>query len=302
MNISAAKAFLAVVSVKSISKAAEILFLSQSTVSFQLKMLEEELGVILIERHKGYRQIGLTTKGQEFISIAERFVQLWQEAHALQYRNTATLTIRGVDSVNTYIFAPFYQQFLQSDSTISLKVLTHQTPEIFELVENRFADIGLVLSQRRYSNVITKPIFQEHLYYVQMQDKTANKKGILSIHPYHLNFRKEILFDWGPEFSQWHSTWCNPNVHPALQVDTITMLMHFLKDDYWTILPTTLIDILKKNYPISGCPIEEGPPDRICYKLKHRFPPPSQQSSIEILEEKLDEFLKQKNLRIFSDR
>jgi DNA-binding transcriptional LysR family regulator len=50
-----------VVSKKSISKAAEeILYLTQSTVSFQLKTLEEELGVTLIERRRGYRQIELT--------------------------------------------------------------------------------------------------------------------------------------------------------------------------------------------------------------------------------------------------
>jgi len=294
MNISGAKAFLAIVSTKNISKAADMLHLTQSTVSFQLKTLEEELGVALVERSKGHRQIDLTSKGQEFISIAERYVRIWNEAHSLQYKNTANLTISSVDSLNIYTFAPFYQQLLQGNPPIKLRVFTHQTPEIFEQVENRMSDVGFVLSQRRYQNIIMKPIFHEKLLYVRLKDNMAKQNKHSSIHPYRMDFRKEILFNWGPEFSQWHNAWCNPNILPTLQVDTITMLMIFLKEDFWTILPTTLVKVLKRKYSLMSCPIEEGPPERICYKLVHRFPKPAQQSCIEILESKLYEFL-QKN-------
>jgi DNA-binding transcriptional LysR family regulator len=290
MNISSAKAFLAVVSKKSISKAAETLYLTQSTVSFQLKTLEDELGVMLIERGKGLRQINLTAKGQEFISIAERFVQVWNEAHALQYENTTSLTITSVDSINIYTLVSFYQQLLQGIPPVRLKIFTYNTPEIFERVDNHLADIGFVLSRRRYTNIIMRPILQEKMFYVQAK-KRPEKEAITAIHPANMDFRKETLFDWGPEFRQLHNNWCNPNIHPNMQVDTITMLMYFLKDDHWTILPEKVIATLQKKYPLFSCPIEEGPPDRVCYKLVHRFPTLAQQAGIVFFEKRLDEFL-----------
>jgi DNA-binding transcriptional LysR family regulator len=55
MNIDDIQAFLAVVSNQSLTKAAEILHLSQSSVSHRLKNLEQELDLILIERGKGLK-------------------------------------------------------------------------------------------------------------------------------------------------------------------------------------------------------------------------------------------------------
>lgn len=53
MNITCVETFLTVIRTRTISQAANILYVSQSTVSGRLKQLEEELGVTLIERKKG---------------------------------------------------------------------------------------------------------------------------------------------------------------------------------------------------------------------------------------------------------
>ena len=116
------------------------------------------------------------------------------------------------------------------------------------------------------------------------------------IHPKDLDFSKEILFSWRPEFSQWHAAWCNPNIQPPLQVDTTTMLMYFLESDLWTVLPVSLVRSLKARYPIHSLAIQEGPPSLVCYKLVHRFPKPGQQHVIAIFEEWLEQFLGENNL------
>lgn len=73
------EAFLAIVQTGSISKAAELLHLSQATVSYRLKTLEKEMGGLLVERRKGAAQIRLTPKGEDFFSIAERWDALWRK-------------------------------------------------------------------------------------------------------------------------------------------------------------------------------------------------------------------------------
>lgn len=54
--------------------------------------------------------------------------------------------VSSVDSLNIFAFFPFYKQLTQQEPPIKLRVFTHQTPEIFEQVENRTVDIGFVLS------------------------------------------------------------------------------------------------------------------------------------------------------------
>ena len=49
MNLGAVETFMVVVATKSISKAADKLFVTQSTVSQQIKSLENELGVNLLD-------------------------------------------------------------------------------------------------------------------------------------------------------------------------------------------------------------------------------------------------------------
>ena len=292
MNIAGARAFLTVVSTKSFSKAAEMLHLTQSTVSFQIKNLETELGVLLLERRKGHRAIDMTSKGREFLPIAERFAQVWDEAHALKRKNTASLVVSSVDSLNVYAFSSLYQQVARGPSPLRLKIFTHQTPEIFEQVENRFADIGFVLSQRRYDNIIAQPIFHEPMVLVSADAAASGLGGRKVVNAADLDFQREILFNWGPEFSQWHSAWCNPNIVPDVQVDTISMLRFFLRDGYWAILPASLVKILRQERRLRCFSVKNGPPDRTCYKLTHRFPKTSQRQSIDYFERRLADYLK----------
>ena len=84
MNLAEIETFLMAVETKNITKTAENLFLSQPTVSHRLKALEEELGVQLMTRKKGYKQIELTSYGEDFIPIAERWIYLWQEMQCLR--------------------------------------------------------------------------------------------------------------------------------------------------------------------------------------------------------------------------
>lgn len=64
MNYQDIKTFLTIVSSSSLSKAAEVLFVSQPALSHRLSALEEELGTELIIRKKGSRTLELTDAGQ----------------------------------------------------------------------------------------------------------------------------------------------------------------------------------------------------------------------------------------------
>ena len=72
-------AFLNIVKYGSITKAAEILYISQPALSRRIKSLESELQYKLFIRQKGVRNITLTPQGEAFVLIAEKWKELWLE-------------------------------------------------------------------------------------------------------------------------------------------------------------------------------------------------------------------------------
>lgn len=84
MNLAEIETFLTIVNTKSITKTADLLFLSQPTVSHRLTSLENELDFLVI-RNKGHKQVELTPKGMDFIILAERWMSLWKETLELQH-------------------------------------------------------------------------------------------------------------------------------------------------------------------------------------------------------------------------
>lgn len=74
MEIEQLRVFLTLAETKNISRAAERLFVSHSTVSRSLSALEDELGVRLVER--GNRVFGLTEAGEHLRELASEAVRI----------------------------------------------------------------------------------------------------------------------------------------------------------------------------------------------------------------------------------
>ena len=100
MNTEWVNTFLEIVKYGSINLAAGEMFLSQSTISTRLNLLEEELGYKLIQRSKGQRSVRLTDEGRAFLPIAKRLSQIQKEAFDIRYHPHIDLHIAAIDSYN----------------------------------------------------------------------------------------------------------------------------------------------------------------------------------------------------------
>jgi len=70
------RAFVSVVKLGTLTRAAEALYLSQPTISLQLQALERELGMSLLERRR--RRINLTDAGEALYELARPLVEGWE--------------------------------------------------------------------------------------------------------------------------------------------------------------------------------------------------------------------------------
>lgn len=292
MKLEEIEAFLTVVECGSITMAAQYLFITQGAVSQRIKQLESELGFCLMNRGKGHRSITLTVQGEEFIPIAQQWVALWKNTQQLKFKNAKyRLSIGSVDLVNNVTLLPLYKKHLQSHPEIKLKIATHHSNEIYNLLENRDIDMGFVFSQIHYPNIISTPIYREQMYLICHKDS----EYIENIAPQDLLPQKEIYLRWGADYEIWHDQhWRNGQ--SFVVVNTGSMLPQYLDEpNYWAIAPMSLVAFLKEKYPIKYHRLSIMPPPRICYQLTHRYPKNSSIDAIELFKEEIKEFVQVNN-------
>lgn len=297
MNLSEIETFLMIVKTKNITKTAENLFLSQPTVSHRLKSLEDELEVKLITRKKGYKQIELTTQGEEFIPIAERWVSIWQEMQRLKdSQEKLYLTVGCTDTLNSAILFDLYRQMLdEEDQIINLHVKTHYSYEVYGLLENHDIDLGFVYHHLHFKNIVAEPVLREKMFLVQAEETDLRKPVI---HTDELDLEKEIFVSWEANYQIWHDQWVSKGERPRIQVDTFELLFHLLsKEQMWAIAPLSVVERIRSLRPVYVSEIgnQIQPPKRTTYKIKHKYPNEATLKAVQAFEDRLDGYLRQKN-------
>ena len=290
MNLSEIETFLAIVNTKSISKTADLLFLSQPTVSHRLSSLETEHKFPLVIRKKGHKQIELTPKGQEFITIAEHWMSLWKETQALQQNSGRLfLTIGCTDSMNVALFAGLYRQILDSDINMDISIETHQSSELYGILNNNDIDIGFVYHQLHYKNIMTEKIFEEKLYLVQSENPVLKKT---KVHTDELDSSKELFLSWDDNFQLWHDRWLADSPRPHISADTITLLNRiWTHDECWMVAPESVILELSRFRPLYISELENEPPKRVCYRIKNKYPKLTSEKAVSLFEDMMDLYL-----------
>lgn len=294
MNLLGIETFITIVETQSLSKAAEMLFLSQSTVTHRLNALEKELDIKLINRSQGKRYITLTSKGEEFITIAKRWFALQKDTDIWKTEESKLyLNIGIVDSLSSYVFPPLIKKIVQTETTLSMKTSSQWSITICNLLESYEIDIGIVSRFKKSNSLLTEPLFSEQMVLVS-SSINSNFPDIL--HPKELDKRKELKLDWGEDFQIWHDNLWNPLDSIGLIVDTSGLIFNLIDiPGSWAIVPLAVAHSYKNKQPIKISTLTDSPPERTLYKIKNRYTKPSRRESLRIFEDYLDDFIKECN-------
>ena len=84
MDYDAFETYIVLCETGNITKTAELLYKTQPAISSRIQQLEKSLGYTLIKREKGKKTITLTSKGEEFLKIARKFINLYGEIEAIR--------------------------------------------------------------------------------------------------------------------------------------------------------------------------------------------------------------------------
>ena len=290
MDLTDMQIYLAIVKYNSISKAADFLFLSQSNISRRLKLLEEEIGVQLINRCTGQNGIELTDRGKDFIEIAQKWLDTYDEALTLYKRQSnIELSVAGVHSLNFHVLGPLYQSLVSNEPPVELSLYTHHTWEIYDMMNSRKLDLGFVNNVADYPNIVAEPIIHERFCVIRKSGGEP-KTGI--IHPNDLDPDMELYHIWFPEYQQWHDYWWNPNKSSVVKMNATPMIEYFLEDErHWAIVPLSAAKMLLANRPLDIFTLTNPPPNKTCYLLRQKHPRSAGIKGLEIFEACLSSFL-----------
>lgn len=144
MNIDHLEAFMYVVQLKSIHKAADALFLSQPTVTARIKTLERELNTQLFARHG--RGLSLTEHGREFIPYAEQIIQTYKEGKKImKARDSHEEVIIGANVITSQYFIPYaLPLWKQANPQLRFKFVSAPNDVLIEKLLQKQADIAFI--------------------------------------------------------------------------------------------------------------------------------------------------------------
>ena len=145
--------FIHVSELGSFTKAADELGYSQSTISFQIKQLEDELGCLLFERIN--HTITLTERGRELLEYAHKISNLTDEfnhRHDNADAVEANLHLLMPDSVCEDMMTANYADFHKKHPGISLKLTTADTASMFRMLDHNEGDLMLTLDNHIYES------------------------------------------------------------------------------------------------------------------------------------------------------
>lgn len=147
MEIRVLKYFLAVARVQNISAAAESLFLSQPTLSRQLKELEEELGKQLFIR--GSRKITLTEEGLLLRKRAEEIVELMdkteKELLGSDEQVSGEIYIGAGETDGLRLIAKAAKELQEQYPQITYRIVSGDAVDITERLDKGLIDFALLL-------------------------------------------------------------------------------------------------------------------------------------------------------------
>lgn len=216
MELRTLRYFLTTANEGNISRAADILHVTQPTLSRQLMELERELGAVLMVR--GKKGVTLTDDGVFFRQRAEEIVELADRAEkAFAERDNAVsgiITIGATEAVGSRLLAKIMKRFSEKYPLVQFHLYNEMADNIKDKMDKGLIDIGLLLEPVDTTKYEFIRLSQKETWGVLMKDThPLAQREVISVEeisayplilPLRENVRAEILNWIGKEERELH--------------------------------------------------------------------------------------------------
>ena len=163
------------------STAAEKCFVTQPTLSMQIKKLEDELGVIIFDRSR--QPVVPTDLGAKLIeqarmtlSATQRIKEIIQEE---QQEVEGTLKIGIIPTLAPYLLPVFIGPYIRKYPAVKVEVEELVSEEIIRRLKRDMLDVGLFVTPYHDEKIVERPVFyEEMLVYAHPDSELLKKKEV----------------------------------------------------------------------------------------------------------------------------
>ena len=172
MNYEELKTFIKLCEVKNFTKTAELLNMSQPTVSLHIKNLENEFQTQLFHRIR--KQLSLTLSGEILLDRAKQISKLYDQAkqRILDHHEMiqGELKIGATFTIGEYILPAILRELKQQYPTLSLQIIIGNTEKIVQAIKLLQVDIGLIEGATNEKEIIIESFMRDELVIVSAKE------------------------------------------------------------------------------------------------------------------------------------
>ncbi|MGG3466932.1 LysR family transcriptional regulator [Neobacillus pocheonensis] len=173
------KTFVTLAEVKNFTKTAELLLMSQPSVSLHIKNLEKEFQTKLFLRSPKFLQI--TPTGEILYDRAKQMIKIYEQTKQdiLEHNNSikGELKIGASFTIGEYILPSLLIDIQNDYPELELQVVIGNTEEIVQSVRLYQVDIGLIEGQTNEKEISVHSFMQDELYIVSSNNHELALKG-----------------------------------------------------------------------------------------------------------------------------
>jgi LysR family hydrogen peroxide-inducible transcriptional activator len=179
MNLRDIKYILAVAETRHFGKAAERCFVSQPTLSGQIKKLEEQLGVVIFERTN--RSVEVTPIGDEILGHARLLVEqadaIEQVARAHQDPLAGPLRVGAIPTLSPYLMPLLLVPLKERCPQLKLVLFEETTDTLLRRLDQHELDAALLATPTLNPDLTDIPLFDEPFWLAHPRNHPLNEQN-----------------------------------------------------------------------------------------------------------------------------
>jgi LysR family transcriptional repressor of citA len=153
-------------------RTAELLYISQPSVTVHIKQLEKELGILLFQRDG--KKVKLTEEGRRYLEHAKRLLEVYRggledlQSFSQGYTKKLALAISPLiaDTILPYVLKSYINQ--NPEVEVSIKII--ESIDIEKAVLNEEVDLGLSCLSSSQPNLFCELLYRDHVVLVAPHD------------------------------------------------------------------------------------------------------------------------------------
>jgi LysR family transcriptional regulator, hydrogen peroxide-inducible genes activator len=183
VNLRDLRYFVALADTKHFGKAAERSFVSQPTLSAQIKKLENYLGVQLIERQP--RRVTLTESGLKILPLARRILEQSDEIISLARNEhdplSGKLKLALIPTIGPYLLPLIMRRLRKQLPQLKVMLYEYQTQALLERLRSGEIEMGILALPVALDGLEAKELYQENFTVAVPGNHAFAKKATIKL-------------------------------------------------------------------------------------------------------------------------